>query len=220
MNGIRRFLVSAIFFLSVLVLPLLPALAEEALPPDIADAISEETLLSSAHAEVPEGDCRFVLTRTKEGGNRLLCFASSGDGYALLFTSTSGIPQSTNPMTIHIASDMEDLTTDQVYDFPALIITQRDETGEYLELLIAYQYQAVDTWRLFRVWSYTSFENLRIQDDTLSVFEDAESDQVLLSEKVTVDLDLRRIDLAGWMEDVHTAAEACREEAEADDSHG
>ena len=192
----------------------------EALPPDIAAAIEGETLLSSAQAEVPEGDCLFVLSRTREGSNRLLCFTSSGDGYGLLFASTEGIPQGTNPMTIEITSSMEDLTTHEVYDFPVLCISQRDEAGEYLELSVCYRYQAMDAWRLFRIWSYTSFENLRIQDDTLSVFEDVESDQVLLSMKADTDLDLRCLNLTRWMEKVHAAAEACREAAEEMDNHG
>lgn len=216
----KHFLLPPLLCLFALMLPLLPALGEEALPPDIAAAMEGETLLSSAQAEVPEGACRFVLTRTREGSNRLLCFAASGDGYRLLFASTEGIPQSTNPTTIEIVSGMEDLTTHEVYDFPVLCISQRDETGEYLELSVCYQYQAMDAWRLFRVWSYTSFENLRIQDDTLSVFEDAESDQVLLSMKADTDLDLRCVNLTQWMEEVHAAAEACREAAEERGDHG
>ncbi len=220
MPMIKHFLLSSLLFLCVLLLPLLPALGEEALPPDVASAMEGETLLSSTQAEMPDGACLFVLTRTQEGDHRLLCFASSGDGYALQFATTEGIPQSPNPLTIEIVSGMEDLTTHEIYDFPVLCISQRDETGEYLELSVCYRYQAMDTWHLFRVWSYTSFENLRIQDDTLSVFEDVESDQVLLSEKVTEALDLRSLNLTRWMEEVHAAAEACREAAEELDHHG
>ncbi len=211
-----------LLFLILLCMPLLlPALGEEALPPDIAAAVAGDTLLSSAHAALPEGDCWFTLVGRQDGRRQLLCFAPSGEGYACRFASTQGIPQSSNPTTVTIDLAMEDLTTREVYDFPVLTLAQRDETGEYLALAVSYRYMGLDTWQLFRVWSYTGYANLSIQEDTLSVYEDPETEVPLLSLPVDgAELDLRLLDFDAWMAHVRTLMDSCTESVDELDRHG
>ena len=195
-------LFAAIFMICVFASSLPIAIAQEALPTEVANSIMEMELLDSAHAALSEGDYWFVLVRAEDETNSLKCFKRQEGRYALLFETESAIPDGTNEVLLEIEPDMEDMLPHVVYHAPVLTISQTDAENEYIELFTAYQFAAEDTWELVRLWNYTEFGNILFEDEVVQFYEDIETDQLVWTEPVKIERDLRYLDLSSLFEDL------------------
>lgn len=196
------------------------AMAEELVLPETIMNLEKGEVLSSAHAVLPEGERWFVLVKEENGTNILRCYGLSGEQYAVLFESETGIPQGLNELAITIEHGMEDITTREIYEFPVLTISRTDEGNEYVELFIAYRYEQTDTWTFMRFWDYSAFGNVLIKDHVLHVYEDIETEQPILSEQFDIDLDLRTLDLPSLMAHINKIVESFQESVDDLDRHG
>lgn len=170
--------------------------ADEALPSEITSSVKSGHILCSTHAVLPDGDCWFILLQTESGANQLKCYVLKEKEYSLLFESEASIPQSPNKILLDIEYNMEDITTHEIYGFPVLTISQMDANSEYVELFIAYKYETLDTWKILRIWDYSDFGNIIFDDNSIQLYEDIESDRILLSEQFDINRDLRTLDLS------------------------
>lgn len=194
---------------------------EESLPSEIINDVQEMEIISSAQASLPDGECWFVLLCEKSGTITLRYYVLSDSKFCLQFESDQCIPQDSDNLLIRIDFEFEDFTTHDQYELPVLTISQMNESEGYLEWLIGYEYENIDTWRLMRIWSYSEFGNVLIKDNQIQIYEDIEADQPLLSQEFDYNLNLSSVNYPSFISYINTIVESFQESVEnPEDMHG
>ena len=197
------------------------AFSEESLPIEIIRDLQGMEMISSAPAVLPDGKCWFVLASKTDGITTLKYYILKDDQYFLQFESDQCIPQVSDELFIDVDFEFEDFTTHNQYKLPVLTISQWNEKDGYLEWLIGYQYEDIDTWRLVRIWNYTEYGNIMIKDGWIQVYEDVEADHLFLSQPLEYNLNLNTIDYSSFLSYINTIVESQIESIEyPEDLHG
>lgn len=194
---------------------------EESLPSEIINDVQKMEIISSAHAALPDGYCWFVLVRKESGINTLRYYVLSDNQFCLRFESEQCIPQGSENLLIGIDFEFEDFTTHDQYEFPILTISQMNESEGYLEWLIGYEYENINTWKLMRIWSYSKFGNVLIRDNWIQIYEDIEADQPFLSQEFEYDLNLSNVKYSSLISYINTIVGSFQESVgNPEDMHG
>ena len=128
MNSIKRFaaLVLALGFLCC-------AHAAQAtsaqLPLDIKAQFGSIEITDTAYWDSP-GSTWFVLVRTPDGVNRLLCYVLENGVWTQKFQTAAAMPQGKNRIKIYVTDKVLDLANDRTIPGPVLIVMQYG-TGEH-----------------------------------------------------------------------------------------
>lgn len=194
---------------------------EESVPSEIINDVKEMEIISSTHAALPDGYCWFVLAKKESGSITLRYYVLNDNRFLLQFESEQCIPQDSDNLLIGIDFEFEDFTTHDKYELPVLTISQMNESEGYLEWLIGYEYENIDTWRLMRIWSYSEFGNVLITDNQIQIYEDIEADQPFLSQEFEYDLNLSNVNYPSFISHINTIVESFQESIEnTEDPHG
>ena len=199
-DGLKRFLLLVLPFL--LLFCTAKADTDNTLPADIQEFFSPQAydgmnLLSAVDGtELGGTDASyFVLIRTAEDVNTLYVFSLEENTWGFSFSTCTAVPQTDHEVTLSLQSSGEEFPTFTPFSTPQLSILQSDAESEYTELCITFELSN-GQWLLHRVWSYTDYDSMLIQDSTISYYEDLESTNVAGTISCTVSRDLKDFDLS------------------------
>ncbi|MBR4458552.1 MAG: hypothetical protein IKS31_06325 [Clostridia bacterium] len=141
-------------------------------------------------------DCLFVVIRTKKDVNILYCFKYSGsEGWKHSFHNQGAVPQGKNDLSIYISSDMHDWANGRTYKGPLLVVNSYGAEDGQLKLFTAYQLNS-GKWKLKRIWSYTNYESMELNEGSITYFTKLESGTVKGTAHGTYQRDVRYVSLS------------------------
>ena len=177
--------------LAALLCWMLPACADESLPPAVADALSPAAVISSACWE-DEGDVTwFVLTQ--DSVYTLHCFSVSDGGCTENFHTDGAVPQDCGQVRLIITDGVRSFVDGESWlPGPILLILQYDMDGRSVWQRIAFRRED-GVWRLHSLLDSASGLNLSITDGTAIWRVPADKGQMAISSSIpcTFDTDLR-----------------------------
>ena len=200
----RRFL---LLFFSVLTVFLCIGAASaetaDALPAEIRayfnkPAFEGMTVLSTADGRDIGGKdaCYFVLIRKANHENVLVQFKLNQQGqWQYSFAAGYAVPQTRHDVQLALTLSGNEWPTDEQYAIPHLSILQIDEGDEYPELCVTFELKD-GKWLLHRVWSYTDYDHMLIQDGAISYYRDIETNKIVGTARGTIQRDLRYFSLS------------------------
>ncbi len=187
-----------------------PVQAEEQLPAEIQNALAGMEIIRTAYWESP-GSTWFVLIRTPDGINMLLCFELHDGNWIQSFHTSAAVPQG-KPGVKRL------FITDQVQDF----VYNRTWTGPILMILTddgytSYQRSASGQWELFKVFFHDEQIHLDFDDESVTYRTPIDQDHNRF-ETVhgTFERDLRKVDFNRIPRSPQQAQEMFSEDPEAD----
>ena len=179
--------------LSLLLCVLSPAQASAQLPTDIRAQFGSIEITGTAYWDTP-GSTWFVLIRTPDRVNRLLCYTLQNGTWTQEFQAAESVPQGESTVRILFSDREKDIIDGQPVIRPVLMITQNG-TGEDESRMIR-QYEclrsAAGEWNLIRAFFPDGPLRLEFGDGILS-FQLPDSLQAV---PWTSSRDLRGISLA------------------------
>ncbi len=195
MNSIKRFaaLVLALGFLCC-------AHAAQAtsaqLPLDIKAQFGSIEITDTAYWDSP-GSTWFVLIRTPDGVNRLLCYVLENGVWTQKFQTAAAMPQGKNRVRLYITDKVEDFVNDRIIPGPVLIVMQYG-TGEYeSSVMLHYRFVRSDpeTWTLVKAsfWEEQTYLDIEADSVTFRMPDDQYHD-IRKTIPLRMERDLRKID--------------------------
>lgn len=187
--------------LVLLICPASLAYSDHELPEEIrdyftADRFAGATVLDRADLTGYGADnCWFVLIRMKSGENVLYHFKQENGAWKEQYHTGSAVPQTKHGVRIDISESGEEGFAGFAFNKPRLYIGQENDEGEYWELTVIFELQD-GKWLLRRIWSYTGYDNMLIQNDRIVYYTDIESDKVAGKVMGTIQRDLRYVSLS------------------------
>ncbi len=195
MNNIKRFaaLVLALGFLCC-------ARAAQAtsaqLPLDIKAQFGSIEITDTAYWDSP-GRTWFVLIRTPDGVNRLLCYVLENGVWTQKFQTAAAMPQGKNRVRLYITDKVEDFVNDRIIPGPVLIVMQYG-TGEYeSSVMLHYRFVRSDpeTWTLVKASFWEEQTYLDIEADSVTFRTPVDQDHdIRKTIPLRMERDLRKID--------------------------
>ena len=123
-----------------------PVQAEEQLPAEIKSALTGMEITQTAYWESP-GSTWFVLIRTPDRMNMLLCFELHDGNWIQSFHTSTALPQGKISVErLHITDKVQDFVYNRTWPGPILMILTDD--GGYT----SYQRSDSGQWNLFKVF--------------------------------------------------------------------
>ena len=167
-----------------------PVLAEQPLPADIRYSMSGMEILHSAYWQSPGGTW-FVLIRTPNGMNMLLCFELRDGVWVQSFHTSAAVPQGkAGVKRLYITDKVQDYVYNKTAFGPILLILTDD--GGY------YSFQRSDSgqWNLFKVFYQEEQVHLDFDDESVKFRTPVDQDHSRIETVQGVfERDLRKVDL-------------------------
>ena len=198
MNPMRIFPIRHIRSVLLLVLALLlcvlsPAQASAQLPTDIRAQFGGIEITGSAYWDSP-GSTWFVLIRTPDKVNRLLCYTLENGTWVQEFQAVESVPQGEGAVRILFSDHEKEITDGRPLIRPVLMITQNGTGEDESRMIRQYEFlrSAAGEWNLVRAFFPDGPLHLEFGDGILS-FQLPDSLQAV---PWTSSRDLRGISLA------------------------
>lgn len=148
--------------LAALLCCMLPACADEGLPPSVADALGPSAVVSSACWEDEGGTTWFVLTQDEI--RTLHCFTVSGTGCTESFRTDGAVPQGGGQVRLIITDGVQSFADGRGWQpGPILLILQYDADGQSVWQRIAFRREG-GAWRLHSLLDSASGAELSVAD--------------------------------------------------------
>lgn len=139
-----------------------PAQAEEQLPAEIKSTLAGTEITKTAYWESP-GSTWFVLIRTRDSMNMLLCFEPHDGNWIQSFHTSTAVPQGkVNVELLHITDKVQDFVNNRTWPGPILMILTDD--GGYT----SYQRSDSGQWNLFKVFYPDEQIHLDFDDESVT----------------------------------------------------
>ena len=179
--------------LSLLLCVLSPAQASAQLPTDIRAQFGGIEITGTAYWDTP-GSTWFVLIRTPDRVNRLLCYTLQNGTWTQEFQTADSVPQGEGAVRILFSDREKEIIDDQPVIQPVLMITQNGTGGDESRMIRQYEFlrSAAGEWNLVRAFFPDGPLHLEFGDGILS-FQLPDSLQAV---PWTSSRDLRGISLA------------------------
>lgn len=172
------------------------AQASGQLPTDIRAQFGGIEITDAAYWDSPDSTW-FVLIRTPDRVNRLLCYTLDHGAWTQMFQTSAAVPQGDGRVRILFSDRIRETEGAAVY--PVLMILQygADSDGQSVQLQFEFLRSASGVWNLFRAEFTEEQMRLEIDEDAVS-FRSADDRDPGPPQSVTYTLerDLRRLDLS------------------------
>ena len=197
--------------LSLLLCVLSPAQASAQLPTDIRAQFGSIEITGTAYWDTP-GSTWFVLIRTPDKVNRLLCYTLQNGTWIQEFQAAESVPQGEGTVRILFSDREKDIIDDQPVIRPVLMITQNGTGEDESRMIRQYEFlrSAAGEWNLVRAFFPDGPLHLEFGDGILS-FQLPDSLQAV---PWTSSRDLRGISLAGIPETPNQALQLISEQTQ------
>lgn len=189
--------------LGVFLLNAVPAMAAIELPFEIREAFRHADIISAAQWNEPDKDTCFVLVRTKEGTNSLVCFINENGTWIEEFSTHEAIPQGDNRVDLQISDgawSFRNAQNDarQYLEGPILIILQYGIDGGSIEQMLSFQRSDTGVWNLIALRNYPASAVISIDAESVTYYRvvaDKGQDMVIGTVLCSFERDLRDIRL-------------------------
>lgn len=169
------------------------------LPLDIKAQFGSIEITDTAYWDSP-GSTWFVLIRTPDGVNRLLCYVPENGAWTQKFQTAAAIPQGENRVRLYITDKVEDFVNDRIIPGPILEVMQYG-TGEHESgIILHYGFVRSDpeTWTLFNAFFWEEQTHLDIREDSVTFRTPVDQDHdIRKTIPLHMERDLRKIDFTG-----------------------
>ena len=174
------------------------AQASGQLPTDIRAQFGGIEITDTAYWDSP-GSTWFVLIRTPDRVNRLLCYTLEGGAWTQQFQTSAAVPQGDGRVRILFSDQVKEITGSDTVIKPVLSVLQYgtgpDEPSMRLQL--EFMRSASGIWNLFRAVFSDEQMCLDIDEDNVAFRPAADPDSDRLQTvTVTLERDLRHMNLA------------------------
>ncbi len=190
--------------LGVFLLNAVPAMAAIELPFEIREAFQHADIISAAQWNEPDKDTCFVLVRTKEGTNSLVCFINENGTWIEEFSTREAIPQGDNRVDLQISDgawSFRNAQNDarQYLEGPILIILQYGIDGGSIEQMLSFQRSDMGGWNLIALRNYPVSAVINIDAGAVTYYRvvtDKGQDMVIGTAPCGFERDLRYLRLS------------------------
>lgn len=167
-----------------------PVLAEQPLSADIRYSMSGMEILHSAYWQSPGGTW-FVLIRTPNGMNMLLCFELRDGVWVQSFHTSAAVPQGkAGVKRLYITDKVQDYVYNKT-DFGPILLILTDDGGYY-----SYRRSDSGQWNLFKVFYQEEQVHLDFDDESVKFRTPVDQDHSRIETVQGVfERDLRKVDL-------------------------
>ncbi len=195
MNNIKRF-AAMVLALGFLCCAHAAQATSAQLPLDIKAQFGSIEITDTAYWDSP-GSTWFVLIRTPDGVNRLLCYVLENGVWTQKFQTAAAMPQGKNRVRLYITDKVEDFVNDRIIPGPVLIVMQYG-TGEYeSSVMLHYRFVRSDpeTWTLVKAsfWEEQTYLDIEADSVTFRMPDDQYHD-IRKTIPLRMERDLRKID--------------------------
>lgn len=161
--------------LGVRLLNVVPAMAAIELPFEIREALQHAAIVSAAQWNESDKDAWFVLVRTKEGTNSLVCFINENGTWIEEFSTHEAIPQGGNRIDLQISDGAWSFRNAQnderrYLEGPILIILQYGMDGGSIEQMLSFQRSDMGGWNLIALRNYPASAVINIDAEFVTYF--------------------------------------------------
>ena len=155
--------------LSLLLCVLSPAQASAQLPTDIRAQFGSIEITGTAYWDTP-GSTWFVLIRTPDRVNRLLCYTLENGTWVQEFQAADSVPQGEGAVRILFSDREKEITDGRPLIRPVLMITQNGTGEDESQVIRQYEFlrSASGEWNLIRVFFPDGPLGLEFGDGILS----------------------------------------------------
>ena len=171
------------------------ALASRQLPLDIRAQFGSIEITDSTYWDSPE--TWFVLIRTPDKVNRLLCYVLKNGTWTQKFQTAAAVPQGQGKVRIVFTDQVRDFVHDRIIPGPVLVIMQYG-TGLYESSVMArcgFVSSGPDTWMLFDAFFQDEQADVEIGEDTVTFRTPIDQDhERIKTVPVSIERDLRVLD--------------------------
>ena len=167
-----------------------PVRAEEKLPAEIENGLAGMEIAQTAYWDSP-GSTWFVLVRTPEGVNVLLCFELRDGRWIQSFHTSAAVPQGkVSVERLFITEKVQDFVYNRTWPGPILMILTDD--GSYT----SYQRSDSNQWNLFKVFCYDEQIHLDFDDESITYQAPIDQDHSRFETVYgSFERDLRKVDI-------------------------
>ena len=167
-----------------------PGRAEEQLPPEIKSALAGMEITQTAYWDKP-GSTWFVLIRTPEELNALLCFELHDGTWIQSFHTSTAVPQGkTGVEHLHVTDKLRDFVDDRILPGPILLMMTDD--GGYT----SHQRSASGQWNLLKVFWIDEQVHLNFDDESVIFITPIDQDNNRFETvEGSFERDLRKVDI-------------------------
>ena len=169
------------------------------LPLDIKAQFGSIEITDTAYWDSP-GSTWFVLIRTPDGVNRLLCYVPENGAWTQKFQTAAAMPQGKNRVRLYVTDKVLDFANDRTIPGPVLIVMQYG-TGEHESSIMAhYGFVRSDpeTWTLVNAFFQEEQTHLDIREDSVTFRTPVDQDHdIRKTIPLHMERDLRKIDFTG-----------------------
>ena len=169
------------------------------LPLDIKAQFGSIEITDTVYWDSP-GSTWFVLIRTPDGVNRLLCYVLENGVWTQKFQTAAAMPQGKNRVRLYITDKVEDFVNDRIIPGPILEVMQYG-TGEHESgIILHYGFVRSDpeTWTLVNAFFQEEQTHLDIREDSVMFRTPVDQDHdIRKTIPLRMERDLRKIDFTG-----------------------
>lgn len=168
-NTVKRFAALVLALAFALLCCVYAAQATAQLPLDIKNQFGNAEIVDSTYWDSP-GSTWFVLVRTPDGVNHLVCYVLEDGTWTQKFQTAAAMPQGKNRVKIYITDKVEDFVNNRIIRGPVLAVMQYG-TGEHESGIMAhYGFVRSDpeTWTLFSAFFWEEQTDLDIEEDSVT----------------------------------------------------
>ncbi len=166
------------------------------LPLDIKAQFGSIEITDAAYWDSP-GSTWFVLIRTPDGVNRLLCYVPENGVWTQKFQTAAAMPQGKNRVRLYVTDKVLDFANDRIIPGPILEVMQYG-TGEHESgIILHYGFVRSDpeTWTLFNAFFWEEQTHLDIEADSVTFrMPDDQYHDIRKTIPLRMERDLRKID--------------------------
>ena len=170
LNPVKRFRTVLLLVLALLLCVLSPAQASAQLPTDIRAQFGGIEITGSAYWDSP-GSTWFVLIRTPDKVNRLLCYTLENGTWVQEFQAVESVPQGEGAVRILFSDHEKEITDGRPLIRPVLMITQNGTGEDESRMIRQYEFlrSAAGEWNLVRAFFPDGPLRLEFDDKILSL---------------------------------------------------
>ena len=198
LNWKKQFRAVILLGLALLICRLPAAGASGQLPTDIRAQFGGIEITDAAYWDSP-GSTWFVLIRTPDQTNRLLCYTLENGIWTQKFQTNSAVPQGDGRVRILFSDQVKEITGSGTVTKPVLTVMQYGTGADELSVLLQVDFlrSVSGTWNLYRAEFAEEQMHLDILEDTV-IFRHADEQETDITETVqyTLERDMRAVDLS------------------------
>lgn len=176
------------FILAVVLL--CPARAEDQLPEEIRDSLGGMKIVRTAHWDGLESTW-FVLVRTPDGENMLVCFVREDGSWVRSFYTAAAIPQGEDAVEYLVVSDhMVSFQDGRTRVITGPILVMPEKSGSRTSYLL----NGSGQWELFNVFWYDEQVTLEFSDGSVEFRSPVDQDhERVITVQGSFERDLRKV---------------------------